>query len=90
MIQIFLFSKIPILEAYEDVHIWHFFNNGCYTVKSGYHVCMDFVVDNNNARTPGTWGKLWKLKVLPKVKHCLWCICHGYLPARKLLQVRLP
>jgi len=31
-------------------------------------------------------SRIWRLKVLPKIKHLVWTMCRGYLPTRVRLE----
>lgn len=69
----------------EDVRIWHFSENGFYTVKSGYKIAMDLSINADVQEHEG-WKKLWALKLPPKVKIFLWRLGRNCLPVRDNLQ----
>ena len=66
--------------------IWKAENNGLYSVKSAYRLCMEELVDVSLLRRPGYWSGIWRLKVPPKIKNLLWRMCRGCLPTRVRLQ----
>lgn len=49
---------------------------------------MERVSGTSHLRADGDWRALWKLKIPPKVKHFLWCLCKGALPTRHNLVQR--
>ncbi|KAG5522105.1 hypothetical protein RHGRI_034338 [Rhododendron griersonianum] len=59
-----------------DQLAWHFNPNGCYSVKSGYHIALQNLSEKVSNK-PGTsfnlakevWKVLWKMKVPNKVKN---------------------
>ncbi|XP_073278679.1 uncharacterized protein [Primulina huaijiensis] len=60
--------KIPVpTAASEDIHLWHFSRDGCYTVKSGYRLLMTNIAISNSAQhAPGLWNRMWTVHVPPK------------------------
>ncbi|XP_073152635.1 uncharacterized protein [Henckelia pumila] len=60
-------TSIPLgMSNFEDLLIWHFTDNGCYTVKSGYHLACKVGL-NEEAQVQGTWKTIWALKLPPKL-----------------------
>jgi len=70
----------------DDRLIWKAENNGLYSVKSVYRLCMEELVDVSHLRSPGHCSGIWRLKVPPKIKNLLWRMCRGCLPTRVRLQ----
>ncbi|CAN0878596.1 Putative ribonuclease H protein At1g65750 [Linum grandiflorum] len=68
--------------------IWHYNNNGIYTVRSAYRVYLDQIADRSNHAQPGEWRRLWKLQVPPKMAHFIWRIAHQVLATRGRLRQR--
>lgn len=62
-----------------DRLIWHHDRSGSYTVKSGYRLASK-LVENASLMEEGHWKVLWKLKIPPKIKDCLWRVCRDVLP----------
>lgn len=63
----------------QDSVIWSHTNNGVYTVKSGYWSAVKNNTDPESpkpplATHPDIATKIWKLKIVPKLKHFLWRI----------------
>jgi len=68
--------------------IWKAEKNGRYSVKSGYRICVEEVINNDHLRKPGFWSGIWKLKVPPKVNNLVWRICRDCFPTRVKLRSR--
>lgn len=63
---------------------------GIYSIKSGYKLLMDFYNESNNLSAAfGTWAKMWKLKLPPKIKLCLWLIVRNCFLCCKNLQTEV-
>lgn len=77
ILQTLLLGQVP-----EDRLIWKAERNGRYSVRSAYRLCVTELVDSSHLQRPRFWSGIWKLKVPPKVKNLVWCICRGYLPTR--------
>ena len=43
---------------------------------------MDELIDSSHLRRPGSWSGIWQLKLPPKVKNLILCMCRGCLPTR--------
>jgi len=69
----------------EDQLIWRLENNGHYSVRSAYRLCIEVFADNSFLHRPGNWASIWKLKVPPRVKNLLWRVCRECLPMRARL-----
>jgi len=77
----------PLFEQVQnDRLIWKVERNGCYTVRSTYRLCVEELVDVSHLHHPGNWRDIWRLKIPPEVKHLVWRMCRGCLPARVRLQ----
>ncbi|KAL6205835.1 hypothetical protein ACLB2K_023087 [Fragaria x ananassa] len=72
-----------------DVAIWHYTNDGYYTVKSGYWLAIELKQVGKSTSSSGekdetnsnsVWSIIWGLSVLNKVKLFLWRACHAFLP----------
>jgi hypothetical protein len=62
--------------------IWLKENNGEYSVRSAYHLCMQELFDVHHFKEQGAWDLIWKLKAPPKVKNFIWRVCRNVLPTR--------
>ncbi|KAL6125577.1 hypothetical protein ACLB2K_073633 [Fragaria x ananassa] len=82
--------SIPVCEkSGSDVAIWHYTNDGYYTVKSGYWLAMELKQVGKSTSSSGekgetnsnsVWSIIWGLSVPNKVKLFLWRACHAFLP----------
>lgn len=71
-----------------DSLIWRFDKRGVYTIKSGYKVCVERLVDKENLKSPGDWSTIWKIHVPPKVSVFLWHLLQWCLPTWVFLHER--
>ncbi|KAK6137935.1 hypothetical protein DH2020_028323 [Rehmannia glutinosa] len=76
----------------QDILTWAFTQNGCYSVKSGYHIartCASTILDTAFLILGRFINQIvWKLKVPPKIQVFIWKAMHGILPTRANLQHR--
>ncbi|XP_057794267.1 uncharacterized protein LOC131010650 [Salvia miltiorrhiza] len=80
--------SIPLLpNAGPDRMIWHYSNNGIYSVKSAYKLASSLTLDTTY-KVEGQWDCLWKIDVPPKVKHFLWRAARDNLPSKHRLLSR--
>jgi len=70
----------------EDRLIWKKENNGDYSVRSAYRLCMNELLDTSHFKVQGAWDLVWKLKMPPKIKNLVWRICRNCLPTRRRLR----
>lgn len=72
----------------EDIVLWGYTRNGCYTMKSGYWLGMmgplGLATDINNQ----LWSKVWNIHDPPKLRHFLWRACKGSLPVNEVMSRR--
>ncbi|CAN1249387.1 Putative ribonuclease H protein At1g65750 [Linum perenne] len=81
--------RVPVgLAGADDSRIWHYDKFGCYTVKSAYRVCMEFVTPNLDLHVQGPWNQLWCLDVQPKMKNLVWRLARNVVPTRVALRRR--
>ncbi|KAK6144889.1 hypothetical protein DH2020_021709 [Rehmannia glutinosa] len=77
--------RIPLYYSDEkDSIIWHHSKTGAYTVKSGYKLLVNSIIDEQLG-TAGAWRKIWQMKVPSKIKFFLWRACTNCLPTRSNL-----
>jgi hypothetical protein len=81
-----IIDTLLIPNVSEDRIVWKAEKNDIYLVKSAYRLCVKELVDTSLLRRLGYWSSIWKLKVPPKIKNFIWCVCRGYLPTRVRLQ----
>lgn len=83
--------SIPLANGYgHDTVIWYYRKDGRYLVSSGYRLAMDVsnVVSragegcSNDSKSIGMsfWSKIWRLKVVNKVKLFIWRACNNFIP----------
>ncbi|CAN1182987.1 Putative ribonuclease H protein At1g65750 [Linum perenne] len=72
----------------KDEVVWHFGKDGTYSVRSGYHVLMERIVDLSYLRVNGDWSKLWKVDLPPRMSNFVWRLAREILPTRTALQRR--
>lgn len=70
----------------EDRLIWKKENNGEYSVRSVYRLCMNELLETSHFKVQGTWDSIWKLNVPPKIKNLIRRICRNCLPTRTRLR----
>lgn len=78
--------KIPLLHTSDDDNlVWSCSKDGSYTVKSAHHSIMKDILETDHLKATGNWLDIWKLQVLPKIKHFLWRVLRCCLPTRERL-----
>lgn len=70
-----------------DEIIWNFDKKGQFSVKSAYHLAMTQSNHNTSSQQSSNdstrvWKNLWKLKVLPRTKVCVWKIIQDIIPTK--------
>lgn len=85
---------IPLINlANDDEIIWHFNQDGNYTVRSGYQAIQNWKIttisepSNSNIET-NLWKKLWTIHTIPRHKMILWRVLNNTLPLRSELGKR--
>ncbi|KAK5834005.1 hypothetical protein PVK06_017874 [Gossypium arboreum] len=56
--------------------------DGCYSMKSGYHLATDLYTNLSHFREDSPWLWLWSGHVLPKVKEFAWRCMKNYVPTK--------
>lgn len=59
-----------------------------YSVRSAYRTLIAHLNFINPAHSSQIWKKLWLLKIHPKVRKLIWCICQVCLPTKENLRER--
>jgi len=76
-------TNTPLFTSVKEYrHIWSKENNGDYSVRSAYCLCMQELLDVSAYKIPGNWANIWKLKV----KNFMWRIVRDVLPTRMWLR----
>ncbi|CAN1746948.1 LINE-1 retrotransposable element ORF2 protein [Linum perenne] len=71
-----------------DSRIWHFEQNGVYSVRSAYRLAMDRIANRSALYVEGSWNKLWNIRAPPRIKHFVWRLGRGVIPTRWTLHQR--
>jgi hypothetical protein len=66
-----------ISSVYEDKMVWEGERNGCYSVKFGYQLAIQFIIRSDKYNVKGNWKKIWKAYAPHKACHLLWRLCKG-------------
>jgi hypothetical protein len=64
----------------DDKRFWRVENNGIYSVRSAYRLCVQELIDTSHLKMNGAWNLFWKIQVPPRVKNLLWRIFHRCIP----------
>ncbi|KAL0458971.1 UNVERIFIED_CONTAM: hypothetical protein Slati_0524300 [Sesamum latifolium] len=81
-----IINDIPISRSSTpDILIWHYNKNGCFSIKSAYHVtCCLLTEDNSSNSDHGDTGKnrttIWNARIPNKIKVFLWRACKEAIP----------
>jgi hypothetical protein len=81
-----------------DIFMWKSNLGGQYTVKSGYNLIHQRLLQKDSGSTsappqivnPTFWSRFWQLKLQPKIRIFIWKGCHGALALGHNLQRRVP
>ncbi|KAK3230764.1 hypothetical protein Dsin_002645 [Dipteronia sinensis] len=81
-----LILQIPIVKVNrEDNTLWHFNENGKYSVKSGYwlgHRLGNMIGPSNISHRSSWWNTFWRVKIPMKVKMFIWKACQDWIPTK--------
>jgi hypothetical protein len=81
--------KTPLFDSVrEDTIVWKLEQDGNYSVRSAYKLCVNIAGLHNRHGCAGSWNLIWRAKIPPKVKNLLWRICRNILPTRLKLNSR--
>jgi hypothetical protein len=81
--------QTPLFESiHEDIITWKPENNGVYSVRSAYKICVNSAGTQVRHCIAGSWNEIWRAKIPPKVKNLLWRIGRNVLPTRMRLNSR--
>ena len=73
--------SIPLSKSHtSDSLMWHYSNNGLYTVKSCYRMLTGSLHETESRLYVSCWKKLWKLFLSPKIISFLWRLCNSFIP----------
>ncbi|CAN1238009.1 Uncharacterized mitochondrial protein AtMg00310 [Linum grandiflorum] len=82
-------SSCPIVDAW----VWHYRQDGLYTVSYGYRLAESLRQIPNQKFGPSLldsqlWARLWSSSIQPKLKFFAWKIFHNILPLQETLTDR--
>lgn len=83
-----LILKIPITMSRRcDELVWHYSNNGIYSVRSAYHLALDSkkALHNLGSSSGGgrdDWKRIWIMNIPLKIKLFFWHACKEFWPVR--------
>ncbi|KAM6544107.1 hypothetical protein CsatB_008554 [Cannabis sativa] len=84
-----LILSIPLNSSRsDDVWFWSFESSGNFSVKSMYRHLQQRKEDDLQLVGSDFWGKLWRLKVPPKVKDLVWRAASNCLPTKSMLRYK--
>ncbi|KAJ9556757.1 hypothetical protein OSB04_011371 [Centaurea solstitialis] len=72
----------------EDKLIWHWTQDGNYSVKSRYRTITETLAPTRHLFVNGDWKLNWKSNIPNKVKYFVWRALREILPTRSALQTR--
>ncbi|KAL0409532.1 UNVERIFIED_CONTAM: putative ribonuclease H protein [Sesamum radiatum] len=79
--------SIPLGQfSWADTIVWHYNNNGKFSVKSAAHLAQSIATEHRSAlggqcsTSFGSWKFIWYTKVPNKVKVFLWRLCKEAIP----------
>ena len=64
----------------EDCLIWNFEKTGIYSIRSGYQIAYNQLIDSQPMQVP--WFCIWSFNIPLKVKSFMWRLCSNILPTR--------
>jgi hypothetical protein len=73
----------------DDFWAWNEEKTGVYSVRSAYRLMVQDIVDvPETSNSAAMWKKLWRLRVIPKVRVFCWRAIKGFLPSYSELSRR--
>ena len=86
--------SIPLCCSWpEDKLIWHYTNNGRFTVKSAYQLQLSLrlgAVGSTSTPQTDVWKNIWRLNIPPRIRVFAWRMCQGALPTKENLAKCIP
>ncbi|KAL0359738.1 UNVERIFIED_CONTAM: hypothetical protein Sangu_0823200 [Sesamum angustifolium] len=79
-----------------DLLIWHYSNNGLFSVRSAYHLALSSFLASNAGTSDGRprykklWKSIWQAKVPSKAKLFIWRAIRNALPTAANLRGKMP
>ena len=77
---------IPLCGSWpRDKLIWHYTSNGCFMIKSAYHLRLSQLSSQGSSSNPQTeiWRTIWRLDILLRIRIFASRLCHGVLPTHE-------
>ncbi|KAJ9554109.1 hypothetical protein OSB04_018154 [Centaurea solstitialis] len=78
----------PPNESHPDKIIWHWTEDGIYSVKSCYRLITEKIAPLSHLFISGDWKRIWKANIPNKVKFFIWRAIREVIPTRNALQSR--
>ncbi|CAN0881888.1 hypothetical protein LINGRAHAP2_LOCUS14484 [Linum grandiflorum] len=83
---------LPVCNV-QDTWVWHYTNNGLYSVQYGYRLAQSLLLPTQSKYGPTTfdnrlWAMIWGSPIQPKLKFFTWKIFHNILPLQETLAGR--
>ncbi|KAK4398115.1 putative ribonuclease H protein [Sesamum angolense] len=89
--------QIPLsISGGPDLLIWHYSNNGLFSVRSAYHLALSYFLASNAGTSDGRprykklWKSIWQAKVPSKAKLFIWRAIRNALPTAANLRRKMP
>ncbi|KAK4403141.1 putative ribonuclease H protein [Sesamum angolense] len=89
--------QIPLsISGGPDLLIWHYSNNGLFSVRSAYHLALSSFLASNAGTSDGRprykklWKSIWQAKVPSKAKVFIWRAIRNALPTAANLRRKMP
>ena len=81
--------SIPLCRSWpDDKLIWHYNSNGKFSVKSAYHLGIQYSTLMNGGPSkadPKGWKKVWSLNIPSRIRIFAWRLSHGAIPTKENL-----
>lgn len=75
-----------------DELVWHYRKNGIFPIKTAYHMWVyklhseSVACTSIQSKSKRIWGKIWSIKVQPRIGNLLWRACKGVLSCKANLK----
>lgn len=86
-----IIQNIPINTNLMDQPIWHYDKVGRYSVKSGYKLFMNSLINEASSSSnhmEKVWNNIWKMCVPNKIRLFCWKALNNFIPTNLNLKIR--